>query len=440
MSDDRVFDIVPDGVPEMPPWYALDHAAVIYPAIMSERLTVFFRIQARLDRPVDVELLTQATRNVAPRFPYYQVELKRGVFWFYLERNPAPHVPVADSKFPMQKQGAGQQGAHLYRIRAWNDRVAIEVCHILTDGGGGYILFRSILAEYFRLQGEPVPYGEGIFDPNSTPDPAEWEDSFARYSVRGTPWPEPEHRAWHIPGPLLPTGQLRITTGRLSLQPLMAKAKSLGGTVTEYLVAHYMSVLQDIQDADPLEADRFRRRTIKIEVPANMRRLFPSRTMRNFSLFMMPEVDTRLGRWEFDDIVKTVKHQMALDLQKHELLRTITRNVEAARSLWIRALPLPIKNVFMRILFHVFGESLYSGVFSNMGPSQLPDPLASRVKELDMFMMPSHIVKTAAAMVSHGDAVSITFCSHAAPNEVERRFFTRLVKDGLRVKVESNIT
>ncbi|TFG81963.1 MAG: hypothetical protein E4H20_08670, partial [Spirochaetales bacterium] len=201
------------NVPRMPPWFSLDHAAVIYPPNISVRSPAFFRIQVVLDSPVNVDLLAKATAKVGLRFPYYHVEMRRGMFWFYFERNNRPLLPVADSKYPMQKPEAGIPGAHLYRVRAYKDRIALEVSHIITDGSGGLILLKTILGEYFRLSGMEVRYENGVLDPSGGPEPEEWEDSFARYSVPGTPAPPPEKPAWHIPGALLPQGQLRVTTG-----------------------------------------------------------------------------------------------------------------------------------------------------------------------------------------------------------------------------------
>ena len=423
----------------MPPWFSLDHAAVIYPANMNERTSASFRLQAVLDRPVDVEMLTKATANVGPRFPHFHVEMRRGVFWYYFERNRSPLVTIADSKYPMQKTGAGQPGAHLYRVIAYNDRIALEISHIMTDGTGGFILFKTILGEYFRLSGLDIPYGDGVLDPGSKPEPGEWEDSFARYSVPGTPVPPMGKPAWHIPGGLLPLGQLRITTGRMSVKAAVATARSQGATLTEYMAAHYLATLQKIQDTEEGGENRFRRFPIKLEVPANMRLLFPSNTLRNFSLFLTPQLDTRLAQYSFKEILAGLKNQMALGMHRGELVRIITRNVEASRSILVRALPLPVKNVLMRALSQIYGDRLFSGVLSNLGKSGLPEPISSKVKWLDVLINCTPTVKTSGSMISHGDVLSVSFGSLCDRTDVERLFFTGLVKDGLRVKIESNI-
>jgi len=423
----------------MPPWFSLDHAAVIYPPTMNARTTAFFRLQVVVDEPVNVDRLAQAIRAINRRLPYYHVELRRGLFWYYFERNREPLPPIPDSKYPMQTPEAGIPGAHLYRVRVHRNRIALEISHIITDGSGGMVLLKTLLGEYFRLSGLDVHYGDGVLDPAGSPEPGEWEDSFARYSVPGTPAPPMEQPAWHIPGAILPLGQLRITTGRLSVKAALAAAKSHAATLTEYLAAQYLAVLQEIQETELADTSRFRRLPIKLEVPANMRLLFPSVTMRNFSLFLTPQLDTRLAHYSFDEILRLVQSQMTMGMHKGELTRIITRNVEASRSILVRMLPLPLKNVLMRTLSQVYGDRLFSGVLSNLGRANLPEPIASRVRSLDMLVNCTPTIKTSASMISHGDVLSISFGSLCDRNDVEHLFFTRLVKAGLHVCLESNV-
>lgn len=423
----------------MPPWFSLDHAAIIYPANMNDRTTAFFRLQVELDQTVDIERLTSAVQAISRRLPYYHVEMHRGMFWYYFERNRGTLSPISDSKYPMQQPEAGNPGAHLYRVRVHRNRIALEISHIITDGSGGMVLLKTLLGEYFRLSGLSVPYGNGVLDPTGNPEPGEWEDSFARYSVPGTPAPPMEKPAWHIPGRILPAGQLRITTGRLSVQAVLVVARSHAATLTEYMSAQYLAALQEIQEAELAGKNRFKRLPIKLEIPANMRLLFPSVTMRNFSLFLTPQLDTRLAHYSFDEILRLVQGQMTLGMHRGELTRIITRNVEASHSLLVRMLPLPLKNVLMRTLSQIYGDRLFSGVLSNLGKASLPEPMASRVRSLDILVSCTPTIKTSASMISHGDVLSISFGSLCDRNDVEHLFFTRLVKAGLHVCLESNV-
>ena len=418
------------------PWYALDHAGLIYPPLLSDRVSAYYRLQATLDVPVDIPRLQAALDAVRRRFPYFQTEMRRGFFWYFLERNEATNLIAEDSRFPMQRLSAKKRGAYLYRIRVYERRVALEMCHILTDGYGAMIFFRSLLAEYYRLEGIETLYDESVFDPAGTPEAEEWEDAFSRYASPGTPKPPRPSQAWHLPGLPLPVHTMRVITGSLSLSATLAKAKSYGATLTAYLSAVFLAALQDVQDADPRSAEPSRRLPLRLQVPANLRGFFPSKTLRNFSLFALPDIDTRLGRYDFADILARVKAIMALSFDAKELARTITRNVEAARHPILRAIPLPIKNVAMRHLYKARGENLYTSLSTNVGQARMPPSFASRIERIDVILPSTPGLKTVAGMMSHLDTLSISFGSVIERSDLERAFFTRLVRDGLKVTVE----
>jgi hypothetical protein len=422
------------------PWFALDHAALIYPPLLSDRVSAYYRIQATLDESVDVKLLQAALDSVTRRFPYFQVELRRGLFWFFFEPNRAPNRVVSDSKYPMQKTSIIKRGGYLYRVRAFENRVALEMCHILTDGHGAFIFFRSLLAEYYRLQGIPSAYDERLFDPAGKLEASEWEDAFSRYASPGAPPPPRIGNAWHLPGLSMRLYTMRITTGVVSLSAALAKAKEYGATLTVYLSAVYLAAFQDVQDAEFPGEDRRKRKVLRLQVPINLRKSFPSRTMRNFSLFALPDIDPRLGHYDFREIVTRVKGILSLSFDPKELGRTITRNVATAKNPFVRIIPLPLKNAMMRGIYKIYGENTYSSLSSNVGRAGLPDSFAARVLRVDVILPSTPGLKTVASMISHGDALSISFGSVIERNDLERMFFTRLVKDGLKVKVESNLS
>ena len=53
----------------MPPWYRLDNAGKLYPAIRGSRRTTVFRLSADLTAPVHVGRLQDALDRLMPRFP-----------------------------------------------------------------------------------------------------------------------------------------------------------------------------------------------------------------------------------------------------------------------------------------------------------------------------------------------------------------------------------
>ncbi len=417
-------------------WYSLDNAAIIMPAVSDGVATSLFRAAVILDEPVRLPVLAEALRNVAQRFPYFLVELRRGFFWYYFQPSRRLPAPIADEGWPCQNFDPRRSGTHLFRVRLRGRRIACEFSHILTDASGALVFLKSLLAEYFRLQGVPSEPSPEVLLPGTSPHPHEYEDAYHRYFRGGWPHPEPRPRAFRPVEPALPFGQYRAITGVLDLASAMEAAKSRSATITEFLTAALMYAYQGIRDSYPERLRRALRPIAAVEVPVNMRKFYPSRTLRNFTLFLLPSVDLRLGPYSFEDLVGIVRHRMALENDEREIARQISRNAGGGRNLFVRAVPLVLKDFFARMLYDSLGEGLITGLLSNLGSMSLPSPLDERVERFEFLPAPSRELKTNAAVYSWKGRLYISFGSRSRSREVERRFFTLLASLNLPARIE----
>ncbi|MDX9898425.1 MAG: hypothetical protein RBT62_05870 [Spirochaetia bacterium] len=421
-------------------WYILDIAAAFMPSLTDKLISFVFRVSATLDEPIHLKELTQAMANLAARFPYFQVELRHGFFWYYLQaltdRLPEP---VADSKYPCLNMHVRRKGRFLYRVRPFRSRIAVEFCHVLSDGHGALTYLKALITEYLSLRGLDVSRVEGILQPGQDIDPEEMEDALKRYGTQKLPPPDSARKAFHFPSMRLRPGQYRIITGAIPLARAKATAKEYGCTISEFFVAVYLDCLQEMFYDLPRPIQRTMHPVLSIEVPVNMRRLFPSKTMRNFTLYVLSTLDTRLGIYEFEEITKRVHFTMQAELDKKNISRQIARNAAGGKNLLVRMLPLVLKGMVARFVFKHMGENTISGLFSNLGPVDLPEPVASRVRRFDSLPAPSRRFRTNANAISWKDTLYISFGSLATTTKLERLFFSRLTKMGISVSIESNM-
>jgi len=420
-------------------WYGLDNAAVIMPAVTSAVSTYLFRLSATIDEPIHLPSLQAALERVARRFSYFSVELRSGFFWHYLEPHEAMPRVEADARSPCQDFDMHKRGSLLFRVRARERTIACEFAHILTDGTGGLRFLKNLLAEYFRLRGTEAGPDPDLLDLDAEPAPEEYEDAYNRYFPEHYPHPDYERPAYHIASPSLPRGSYRVITGELPLAEALAKAKELGVTLTELLTAAYIEAVQAIWLEEKTRERAVRRHRIAIEVPVNMRKFLATKSNKNFSLFVHPEQDMRLGPREFSGILSRVHHYLRYEIDGPSMARHISRNVSGGRMLAIRVIPLVLKSPLMRFLYAYYGDNKVSGVLSNLGSVSMPGPLAARIERFDFIHAPSPVLKVKVSVLSWRDSLYISFGSLATSRELERLFLTRLRRLGLPVKVECNL-
>ncbi len=94
------------------------------------------------------------------RFPTFSYRLRRGFFWYYLERMRGQPELQRDVGNPLVRMDLRENGRFLYRVRYHERRIAVEFFHALTDATGGLSFLLTLTAEYLRLKNRArIPAG-----------------------------------------------------------------------------------------------------------------------------------------------------------------------------------------------------------------------------------------------------------------------------------------
>ena len=71
-------------------WRKLDNAALAFPLVTGKNDTRVFRFYCELKENVKPELLQAALEKTMEKYPLFQMVLRKGLFWFYLEHRDIP--------------------------------------------------------------------------------------------------------------------------------------------------------------------------------------------------------------------------------------------------------------------------------------------------------------------------------------------------------------
>ena len=291
-------------------WMKLDNAAKIYPASRSGGWMSTFRLSASLTEKVDPELLRLAEERTARRFPSMCLRLRRGFFWYYLDPIKEPPLPEKDVKNPCANFDFRKTGGYCFRVRYYENRIALEFFHVLTDGTGGLIFLKTLLAEYLELKyGVKIPRGEGILDCSEEPLPEELEDCYLKYA-RKIRQKRKKEVSYRQKGKKEENGIINVVTAMVPTEELLKRARVRGISMTEYLVSQLIVAYHAVQLTERKKKER--RLPVKVCVPVNLRKFYGAKTLRNFAEFVNVGVDYGLGEYTFDEIANTVRHQMGL--------------------------------------------------------------------------------------------------------------------------------
>ncbi len=421
--------------PERKTWYKLDLSAIVYPTLQRRDFSSVYRLSVVLKEPILPDILQRAVDTALKRFPTYKVAIRKGLFWRYLEPNnrPGPFVQP-DISNPCMPMPFKANNRYLIRIYYHECRIAFEAHHSLGDGTGGMCVLQTITAVYLRLLGHTVSNGGFVLDVDAQPDPEELEDAYMRYANAQVRPPRPGEKAYRVRGTKEPFYTLNIIDGIMSVKEVMAVAAKYNATITEYLNSVLLYALMQKQDN---EWHR-KKRPLKIAMPVNLRRFFPSKTLRNFITMIYPSIDPRLGEYTFDEIVVHVHNYMRYYINEKFLRGDITTNAATQRNPVIRIVPLFIKDFTVRFFYTKVQDRNSSAGLTNMGALKVPEDMKPYIRRFDIYMGQPFSSRTNCAISSFGDTLTINFASSIAESDVERYFFRKLVQDGIHVKIESN--
>lgn len=417
-------------------WYQLDLSAIVYPTLQRRDFSSVYRLSVVLNEEIQPDILQKALDMTLPRFPTYKAAIRRGLFWRYLEPNdrPGPFVQE-DVKNPCQPMYFKANNRYLIRVYYFHSRIALEAHHSLGDGTGGMCLLLTLTAVYLRLLGcEGIENGGFVLDVDSAPDSGELEDAYKRYANAKVCPPRLQEKAYRVRGTAEPFYTLNIVDGIMSVSEVMAVAKRYHATVTEYLNA---VLLQALLTRQKEEGNR-RLRPVKIAMPVNLRRFFPSVTLRNFITMIYPGIDPRLGDYTFEEIVAQVHNYMRYYINEKQLRGDITTNAATQRNPVIRVVPLFIKDIVVRTFYSRVQDRNSSAGLTNMGAMKVPEGMKPYIERFDIYMGQPFSRRTNCAVISFEDALTVNFASSIVESDVEKYFFRKLVQDGVHVKIESN--
>ena len=417
-------------------WYKLDLSAIVYPTLQRRDFSSVYRLSVVLKEEVDPGVLQQALDMTLPRFPTYKAAIRKGLFWRYLEPNnrPGPFVQE-DVKNPCQPMYFKANNRYLVRVYYYGKRIALEAHHSLGDGTGGMCVLQTLTATYLRLLGhDEIANGGFVLDISEQPDKEELEDAYMRYANAKVRPPRLGEKAYRVRGTKEPFYTLNIVDGILSVSEVMAVAKKYNATITEYLNSVLLyALLQKQEDDKPV-----RQRPVKIAMPVNLRRFFPTITLRNFITMIYPGVDPRLGEYTFEEIVTQVHNYMRYYINEKLLRGDITTNAATQRNPFIRVVPLFLKDFAVRTFYTKIQDKNSSAGLTNMGALKVPEGMKPYIRRFDIYMGQPYSTRTNCAIISFEDILTVNFASSIAETDVERYFFRKLVKDGIHVKIESN--
>ncbi len=409
-------------------WFPLDDAAKVYPLSMEHGTMTVFRMSVYMKEPVVPELLQMALNFSIKRFPSFATTLKKGMFWHYLDTTKRRFCVEQEKDIPCSPLKVSYSGSQSFRVLYWQNRISIEFFHVLTDGTGGLTFLKVLAAEYVRLlKGVEIAADVSLWDIHAVPSLEEFENAFAGVPQSDKASGFVGKSSVQMNGRLTETKPYRIIHFKMQAARLKEVAQSYGTTVTGYMLG--LMFFAGKAATDELQGD------VNIQVPVDMRKFYPSETVRNFSMYCgirIPLEETG----DLASVIREINLQLEKKASKEAMVEMLTATERTVNM--IKYIPLAVKQPVAKMIYGFVDGRMFSNTFSNLGVVKMPRAVSEHIESMDVVLGPNGTNRAGCSLVTFNGTATFTVTKTTADPSFEEKMFELLQKDGIAVEAEGS--
>ena len=408
-------------------WFSLDDAAKIYPFSMQEGYMNVFRLAMNMKEEVVPQLLQMALNFTIKRFPVFATTLKKGFFWHYLDSTKRRFTVHEDNNIPCGPIPISQSGAQAFRVLYYKNRISVEFFHILTDGTGAVAFLRALVAEYLRLMGYEGEGDKTLIDIAETPIKEEITNEFAHVEKPKNSTGFADKRALQMSGNHSSTLPCRIIHLKFKTEDVKAAAKKHDTTITMYLLA--LMFIASKASTEEMTGE------INIQMPVNMRNFYPSKTLRNFSMYTGIRIPVEEIRG-IEDILPTITAQAKEKSSKEAMSAMVAGTDKLVNG--IKLIPMVVKSPVAKLIYGFLGEKVFTSTLSNLGIVTMPYGFAEHILDMEFTLGPSKTNKALCSAITYGGITTFTITKNTVSPVFEEKMCSLLASEGLNPTVEGS--
>jgi len=408
-------------------WRKLDNTAKAF-SMEGKNSNNTFRLSAILKEKIDPKLLKASLLKTLDTYPSYKVRIKTGFFWNYLEVNSKDPIVEEEKEISCKSINFAKNDEYLFKVTYFNNRINLDVVHVLTDGLGAITLLKGVLYNYLNLK-----YSLEDNNDNTLKDIEFKEDEYLKNVDRKLLHKEKKKNAFLIKDE---SNYLNNKTYHynLNLKTFKNVCKNHNVSISEYLTALYIYAIYKTIYKKASNKD------IIINVPIDLRKHYNVESFSNFFTCMNVEGNIlNKKNISFKRILNQVHKEYVNKTTSENIKKYVARDVKLGTNIGIKIVPLFMKKTFMRCLGNLFSKSSTT-TLSNIGSIKVEERYKKYVDNILALVNAGKIQRAKCTICSYENNLTVTINSNLIDNKLESEFYRLLKKYGGKVRLESNNT
>ena len=402
-------------------WYKLDNVGKLYSSLKGLKKPNVFRFSATLTEEVDELTLLEALKETLLVYPNFNVTLKQGLFWYYLEESDRKPV-VKPEKLPITERIYTSSDDILYRVSYYKKRINLEVSHIIADGKGTTDFFTTLVNNYLAMK---YNIKVKVDLPSSLEDKT--EDSFDKYYKKTKIKASRDGKIYKYKNKQL-KNRTRFMEMHMDVKDVLNLAHKYDATLTSLLLGVLVySVKHEMKLKE-------RNKVIKVEVPVDLRKYYKSNSTKNF--FGMTSVSYKFGDKDpsIEEVIKDVDKQLKDSLTTEKLSERMNLMIALEKNVLMRSVPVILKDVVLMVINQfILGKP--TTVLSNVGIMKFDPAVEDYIEDVNIL---NSTESFQFVVTSFKNKLSIGMSSVYKTNNIIKNFCRYFANEGIEVEINSN--
>jgi hypothetical protein len=165
--------------------------------------------------------------------------------------------------------------------------------------------------------------------------------------------------------------------------------------------------------------------------------LFESSSTKNFFAVLLAEFEADREDYTFDEVLDKTTENLKSQMTKEHLEKLISYNVSNEKKYIIRAIPLFVKNLAIKLYYNNSAKSFTTTV-TNLGSLTVLEEFQDYVENFHLILSVSPKQTLKCSVCSYKEELTFTFASVLADTNLQKAFYRNLTTQGIKVTLESN--
>lgn len=400
-------------------WYKLDNVGKLFSSLADGHLQNVFRYSATIKEEIDKDILQEALNDTLKIYENFKVNLKKGLFWYYLEETNKEYQ-VKEENLEVCSKVYHNSNDFLFRITYYHKRINFEISHILSDGRGSLDFFKTLVSNYvvkkYNLKNINVSPRNSYVEKK--------EDSFLKYYKKGENDIKKYPNIYHYKEKKL-KNRIRYLEMHVNVKKVLDISHKNQVSLTTFLISVLIYSFRNVLYEKDLH------KNIKIDIPVDLRNYYKSTSSKNYFGLTSVAYQYKTRDDQLSDIIKDVDSQLKDNLLLENLQKRVNKYVEFERNIFCRLAPLFLKNTILKII-DKFTGSMCTSCVSNIGVIKLEDNISKYVQDINIICSTAGFQFT---LCSYMDDLSIGISSVYKYNEVIKEFCRWFSDNGIDVTI-----